>query len=207
MVMNFYYCAGWDKPICVPMDTKLSPNQLVAVKTFGEAITRNVICADQIPSPPKVKELLNSKHFDYAGNAVEYMQDLDAKKVIATWPEVGAAGVRPITDFLSQELLLEVRNPSIWWLPEDRKPTKRTRSKIRATDETWYKICQAVHQRNMMKVVQDSQLERDVDGHFIVSGAGAVVKKKDKDGKIIELQRFISVLVPTNEHSVQLSGE
>ena len=206
MILNYYYCCGWSKPVCVPMDVKLGANQKLAIKAVAERVSRNIICAEPIPSPPKVKEMLNSKRYDYCGNPVEHMLDLDADKVIATWPAEGEAGVRCITGFLDQEQLLAVRDPTMWWLPDDRMPQHRTRSRVRATDETWFKICQAAHQRNTMKVVNDDQLHKDRNGHYITNGAGAVAKKKEINGKVVELQRFISILVPTNEHSQQLPG-
>ena len=206
-ILNYFYCCGWARPICVPIDPHLSANQQEAIKHVGEIISRNVISADPLPSPPKVKELLNSKRVDYCGNPVEHMLDLDAEKVIAAWPPVGGAGVRLITEFLEGSLLDEVRDPSGWWLPEDAQPPVQTRSRVRATDETWYQLCKAAAERNMMKVVADKDLHKDRDGHFITNGAGVVATRKEVNGKSIEVQRFISILVPTNEHSMQLDGE
>eukprot|EP00438_Fugacium_kawagutii_P016090 Skav230956 [mRNA] locus=scaffold3010:254098:259942:- [translate_table: standard] len=206
IVLNYYYCCGWGKVICVPMDDKMSPNQQKAVTQLGHIITRNIIVADVIPPPGEVRNLLNSKRFDYAGNPVEHMLDLDSTKVVPMWPRPGKAGVRCITDFLDPPLLEAVGDPSTWWLPDDRRPMKRTRSRVRASDETWYRICQAAHERNMMKVVPDGLLHKDRNGYFVTNGAGGVVKKKEVNGKLQDFQRFISVLIPTNEHSEQLPG-
>ena len=49
-----------------------------------------------------MKELLNSKRFDYCGNPAKHMLELDAEKVVTAWPPVGGASVRLITDFLGQ---------------------------------------------------------------------------------------------------------
>lgn len=68
-------------------------NRKEAVKLIGEMIDRNILVSDELPTFPKVKETLNSKRYDYAGNAIEHMQELDAEKVIAAWPPEGAAGV------------------------------------------------------------------------------------------------------------------
>ena len=206
-VLNYFYCCGWAKPICVPIDPRLTTNQKEAIRHLGDTITRNIISADLLPSPPKVRELLNSKRFDYCGNPVEHMLDLDAEKVIAAWPPVGGAGVRLITEFLEEPILKDVMDPSSWWLPEDAQPAVHTRSRVRATDETWFKLCKAAADRNMMKVVSDKDLHKGREGHYITNGAGAVAKKKEVNGKQVEVQRFISILVPTNEHSYQLPGE
>lgn len=81
------------------------------------------------------------------------------------------------------------------------QPPVQTRSRVRATDETWYELCKAAADRSMMKVVSEKDLNKDREGHYITNGAGAVAKKKEVNGKQIEVQRFISILHPTNEHS------
>ena len=204
--LNFHYCAAWAKPICVPMDGKVSENQKVAIQELGERITRNII-SSEVPTAGEAKGMLNTKRFDYCGNPVEHMQELDADKVIATWPKVGAAGIRYITEFLDGDLSEAVKNPKSWWLPKDRMPEKRTVSRVRASDETWYKICEAAHARGMMEIVSVSELMKDRNGHYVVNGAGGVLKEKEVNGKKLQLQRFISILVPTNEHTIQLPGE
>ena len=205
--LNFHHCAAWGKPICVPMDDRVAENQRLAIQQLGETISRNIVTAEILPTVGEAKEMLNTKRYDYCGNPVEHMQELDAEKIIATWPKVGAAGVRYITEFLEGELGEAVSDPKAWWLPRDRMPEKRTVSRVRATDETWYKICEAAHARGMMEVVEDSELMKDRNGHYIVNGAGGVLKEKEVNGKKVQLQRFISVLIPTNEHTMQLPGE
>ena len=160
-----------------------------------------------MPKMGKLRESLNSKRFDYAGNPVEHMLELDAKKVIEAWRKPGSAAKVDITSLLSAEMIAAIGDPKDWWLPHDKKPSRTTRSKVRASDETWFEICRAAHERGMMRPVNDEDLCRDREGHFVVNGAGGVAKRKEKDGKVIELQRFISILIPSNEHSVQLPGE
>lgn len=84
----------------MPVDKALGNNQKAALKKIGDTIARNVMSADVIPPMGEVRELLNSKRFDYAGNPVEHMQDLDAARVIPMWPKPGKAGVRCVVDFL-----------------------------------------------------------------------------------------------------------
>ena len=205
--LNFSYCCGWSKPVCVPIAGQVTRNQQKAVFMLARQIDRTMIGSDQLPKMGKLKENLNSKRFDYSGNPVEHMLELDAEKVIEAWPRPGAAAKVEITSLLSAEMLSAIGDPKDWWLPHDRKPSKATRSKVRASDETWFKICSAAHERGMMRPVNDGDLCRDREGHFVVNGAGGVAKKKEKNGVVVELQRFISILIPSNEHSVQLPGE
>lgn len=69
--------------------------------------------------------------------------DLEADKVIPTWPKVGEAAKCCITDFLSGEALEAMRTPEKFLLPEDKMPLNSKRSKVRASDEEWLKICRA----------------------------------------------------------------
>ena len=206
-VLNFNYCCGWTRPICVPIPRVVSANQQKAIKSLAWTVDRNILSTEMIPKAKALKESLNSKRFDYSGNPVEHMQELDASKVIATWPRPGSAAVKDITELLSDEILGKLGDPKSWWLPLDKRPVKRTRSRVRADEETWFQICKAAHLRGMMRPVRDEDLYKDVDGHYVVNGAGGVIKRKVVDGKEVELQRFISILVPTNEHSLELPGE
>ena len=205
--LNFHYCAAWAKPICVPMGDRVSVNQRLAIQQLGETISRNIATEEKLPTAGEAEEMLAFKQHDGGGNPVEHMQELDAEKVIAAWSKVGAAGVCYITDFLDGELGVAASDPKAWWLPRDRMPEKRTISRVRASEETWYQICEAAHARGMMKMVVDSELMKDRDGHFIVNGAGGISMEEECDGRKTQLQRFTPVLTPTNEHSVQLPGE
>ena len=206
MVVNFHYCTGWSKPCCVPMDLKLSPNQKKAIAAIAEVVDRNLATEDELPTLAEAKNLLASKRYDYCGNPVEHMMDLEADKVIPTWPKIGEAAKCCITDFLSGEALEAMRTPEKFLLPEDKMPLNSKRSKVRASDEEWLKICRAAAQRGMMTTVDDSKIPRDRSGHLVVNGAGGVRKVKEVDGKTVELLGFISILVPTNEVTMQLPG-
>lgn len=78
------------------------------------------------------------------GKPVRCIDTLDAEKVIAAWPPVGGARAVPITEMLDGYLMGAVRDPTGWWLPDDVRPLKRTRSEVRASDETWYKFMSGV---------------------------------------------------------------
>ncbi len=206
MAVNFHYCTGWSKPCCVPMDVKLTSNQRRAIQAMAEVIDRNVATEDEVPTLAEAKTLLSSKKYDYCGNPVEHMMDLSADKVIPTWPKEGEAAKCCIMDFLSGEALEAMQTPERYLLPVDKMPLNSKRSKVRASDEEWFKICRAAAQRGMMTWVDDKDIPRDRSGHLVVNGAGGVRKVKEVNGKTQELLRFISILVPTNEVTMQLPG-
>lgn len=85
-------------------------------------------------------------------------------------------------------------------------PEKSPRSRVRASDQEWFKLCAYAHSLGMMKVVDDDAVPRDRSGHLITNGAGAVKKEKVIDGKVCECQRFISILVPTNAATTPIKG-
>ncbi|CAE7290874.1 unnamed protein product [Symbiodinium sp. CCMP2592] len=58
----------------------------------------------------------------------------------------------------------------------------------------------------MFTAVRDKEIPRDKRGHPITNGAEGVLKTKKKDGKTVELQRFISILCPTNDAMRLLPG-
>jgi hypothetical protein len=58
-----------------------------------------------------------------------------------------------------------------------------------------------------MKPVDDDLIPRDRMGHLITNGAGAVLKEKQVDGRLVKCQRFISILCPINAVTVPLEGE
>ena len=205
--LNFHYCAAWARPICVPLDAEVSENQRAAIQQLGETISRNIVTTERLPTTEVAKERLNSKHYHHGGKPVEHMEELDPERVIASWPKVGAAGLRYVTEFLEGDLEEAVKDPKSWWLPRDRMPEKRTISKVCATDESWYQICEAAHARGLMEIVEDSELMKDCEGHFIVNGAGGIAKEAEVDGQRVHRQQFIMVMTPTNEHSMQLPGE
>ena len=206
MAVNFHYCTGWTKPCCIPMDLKLTPNQRRAIQAIAEVADRTLVTDAEIPTLAEAKVLLASKRYDYCGNPVEHMMDLEADKVIPTWPKEGEAAKCCITDFLTGDALEAMRSPGKFLLPLDKMPLNSKRSKVRASDDEWLKICRAAAQRGMMTTVDDQLIPRDRSGHLVVNGAGGVRKVKEVNGRTLELLRFISILVPTNEVTMQLPG-
>ena len=102
VVLNFTYCAGWGKPIAVPIEPALTANQVKALKSLRESVTVNVISADPV-GMGQVTELLASKRYDYVGAPVEYMEDLVAEKLAPAWSRPSEAGVQPIERYLPRE--------------------------------------------------------------------------------------------------------
>eukprot|EP00435_Cladocopium_sp_Y103_P044150 s460_g12.t1 len=205
-LIDFNYCTGWTKPVCVPMDTRLSANQCGALQELARTIDDNIMEAVPLPTLAEAKDSLQSKKYDYSGNPVEYLQDLVAEKVFPTWPKQGEAGVRCITDFLTGEALEAMSDPKQWVLPLDLQPEASKKSIVRASDAEWFRICSEGYRRGMMVMVSDDDVPKDRSGHLVVNGAGAVKKEKVINGQVKQLQRFISVLVPTNNHMAELPG-
>lgn len=65
--LNFHYCAGWSKPICVPIRDALSNLQEQAINRLAATIDSNIMTADQLSTLGECDKLLSSKKYDYAG--------------------------------------------------------------------------------------------------------------------------------------------
>ena len=118
------------------------------------------------------------------------MQDLTADKVLPTWPRPGEAGIRCITEFLTGEVKEAMDDPLRWVLPLDLQPAKSKKSLVRASEKEWFKICEEGYKRGMFCMVDDR----------------GVHKSKTVNGVEKACQRFISVLIPTNEILGELPG-
>ena len=199
VVHNFNYCTGWQKPVCVPFSDSISSNQKNAITEIARSVDANIMSGDKLGTLGEAKKLLTSKKYDYAGRPVEYMEDLIFEKVKPAWPKKG------IMKYLSDETRKQMESPQDMLLPMDMMPEKSPRSRVRASDQEWFKLCAYAHSLGMMKVVEDV-VPRDRSGHLITNGAGAVKKEKIINGKVCECQRFISILVPTNAATMPIKG-
>ena len=204
--LNFHYCAGWSKPICIPIRDSLSKLQEHAINRLAGTVDSNIMSANQMATLGECDKLLSSKKYDYAGRPVEYMEDLQCEKVLMAWPDVGQAGVQPIEGFLSQETRRLLEDPLKLLLPKEKMPSNAPRSRVRATDQEWHLIVKAAWERGMMRPVDDSCVPRDRSGHLITNGAGAVYKEKMIDGRMVACQRFISILCPINAVTMPIVG-
>lgn len=206
VVHDFNYCTGWQKPICVPFADSLSSNQRDAITSLAKVVEGNIISGEKLGTLGEAKKLLASKKFDYAGKPVEYMEDLVFEKVKPAWPKKGEAGVNSIMNYVTGETKRLLENPGELLLPLELMPEKSPRSRVRASDTEWFKLCSYAHSLGMMKVVSDDSVPRDRSGHLITNGAGAVKKEKVIEGKVHQCQRFISILVPTNAATTPIEG-
>ena len=130
------------KPICVPMESKLTDNQRAAIKRIAQVVSTNILSADPVGTFGEARAALSSKKFDYAGAPIEYMADLVASKVEPAWPRPGEAAIQPITRYLSEETKTALLNPRLLLLPPDKMPHRAPRSRVRATDQEWFAICE-----------------------------------------------------------------
>lgn len=135
------------------------------------------------------------------------MEDLEADKVIACWPKIGEAGIQPAERFVSEEVKEWLQKPRSTLLPRCYWPAKPPKSRVRASDEEWEKLVSAAAARNMMREVQEEDILRDHESNLVLNGAGAVPKYKCVDGREVRLQRFISVLVPSNTYQDHMAGD
>eukprot|EP00435_Cladocopium_sp_Y103_P023558 s3031_g5.t1 len=206
MVLNYLYCCGSVSPVAVPMRPSLGENQLRAVQMLGEKVNLCFEGDNLVPSLEEIQARFNCDDVEGMGRPVRYLETLDVEKVIAAWPPVGARRPVSIVEMLDGDLMRSVRDPMGWWLPDDMRPQNRTRSEVRSSDETWYKLCQAAHGRSLMKVVPDNQLHKDRDGHYITNGAGGVAVRLTSGGRQTEAQWFVPILLASNEHSERFPG-
>eukprot|EP00435_Cladocopium_sp_Y103_P054971 s63_g18.t1 len=205
--INFHYCTGWAKPICVPIPDALSDLQKHAISKLASSVASNILTADQLLPFAECDNLLASKKYDYAGRPVEYMEDLECDKVVMAWPAPGKAAVQPLEAFLNAETIEAMSDPYKLLLPKEKMPHNALRSRVRASDTEWFRIVRAAWERGMMKAVDDGCVPWDRSGHLITNGAGAVFKEKIIDGRVVAAQRFISILCPINSVTMPIIGD
>ena len=57
-----------------------------------------------IPTLPELIENLGKVRFDYSGEIVQVMEDLEAESVISCWPKPGEVGIQPAERFVTEEV-------------------------------------------------------------------------------------------------------
>lgn len=98
---------------------------------------------------------LKQAKFDYAGEPVAVMEELEASKVILCWPAPGEAAIQPAVKFVPEPMRALLERPEALLLPQEQWPETPQeqwpetppQSRVRATDEEWAKICRAAHER------------------------------------------------------------
>eukprot|EP00435_Cladocopium_sp_Y103_P072435 s132_g40.t1 len=173
---------------------------ITSVEDFKEVEVR-------VPSLSKLKNDLGRVRFDYSGEMVAIMEDLTADSVIACWPGVGEAGIQPAEKFVTDEAKEWLSKPRSTLLPRCYWPDCPPKSRVRASDSEWEKIVRAAVERNMMCEVAEEDILRDGEGRLVLNGAGAVPKYKVINGQEVKLQRFISILVPSNSYQEHMPGD
>ena len=201
--LNFMYLGGAKK---IGPEVLSKPQR----KTL-EMVIGNVEYFVHHQTQQKTKEQLQVDlgrvRFDYSGEPVAVMEDLDAASVIACWPKPGEAGIQPAARFVKEEVLEWLEKPAKSLLPRCYWPAKPPKSRVRATDEQWELIVEAAVARNMMREVKEEDILRDQEGRLVLNGAGAVPKYKVIGGEEKKLQRFISILVPSNTYQDHMPGD
>eukprot|EP00435_Cladocopium_sp_Y103_P023053 s2813_g5.t1 len=173
---------------------------ILSVEDFSEN-------GQRIPVLPNLKDDLGRIRFDYGGEMVSVMEELEADSVIACWPKVGEAGIQPAERFVSEEVKEWLSKPRSTLLPRCYWPDRPPKSRVRASDAEWEKLVKAAVERNMMREVAEEDILCDHAGNLILNGAGAVPKFKVIDGVEKRLQRFISILVPSNSYQEHMPGD
>ena len=77
-----------------------------------------------------------------------------------------------------------------------------------ASGEEWYKIVERGLRLGLMDTVDEADIFRDHNGKLVLNGAMGVPRlKRLPDGSTVELQRFISNLVPMSAYFRRLRGD
>ena len=152
-------------------------------------------------------EKLATVRFDYQGEPVMPMEDIQSDLVVAAWPAPGQAAVQDAVDFLPPDLKEKMLRPELSLKLSHEWPDEPHHSKVRASDEEWAKLVSAAYERKLMVAVKPEDVFKDHQGRPVLNGAGAVKKEKKVDGQVVRLQRFISNLIPTNMFQDRIDGD
>lgn len=204
-VLNYHATMG--RPRLGP--SSLSPDQELMVTRLVRMVEVEVFLEKGGSMAPfkESQELIGSVRFDYAGEPVHYMEELEAAKVIPCWPKPGEAAVQPAINFVPPEVAEWLSKPESCLLPPAAWPSRPPLSRVRASDKEWEAIVMAAVERKMMRKIDPSELLRDHNGVPVLNGAGGVKKLKKIGGEEKALQRFKSILVPSNSYQRHVPGD
>ena len=202
-VLNFLYLGG--KKILG--GEILNDPQRLALEGLIRSVEDFLETEARVPVAKSLRNDLGRIRFDYTGEIVAVMEELDADSVIACWPKVGEAGIQPAEKFVSEEVREWLNKPRSTLLPRCYWPSSPPKSRVRASDDEWEKLVRAAVARNMMREVKEEDILRDHEGRMVLNGAGAVPKFKQVEGREVRLQRFISILVPSNSYQDHMAGD
>lgn len=189
-----------------PDPSPLTRCQRFALMSFEERVRDLAKVEKLCPDFATSRTWLVEAKFDYAGEPIMSLEDLNAEQVVAVWPAIGEAAVQPVVDYLPEELREKVENPQQCLLPIHEWPLKPPRSRVRAAQDEWDRIVAAGYSRGLMQPVDPSEVFKDVNGCPVLNGAAAVKKMKKVGGEMKTMQRFISNFIPTNAYQQHIVG-
>ena len=184
-----------------------TPAQELMVTRLYRAVMKFAEAGGQIGPYDNAKSSVGSVKFDYSGEPINYMEDLIAEKVIPCWPKVGEAAIQDAAAFVPPYVKEWLDDPQRCLLPPAAWPESPPPSRVRADDQEWEKIVAAGYARGMMRRVEDHEIFTDLRGRKVLNGAGGVKKVKRIGGEDKLLQRFISILVPSNTYQAHMPGD
>lgn len=200
-------CSGHAPVPAVLPSRPLTKPQKEAVEHVCKAVMHLEASGEKIGPFESLTAELHEARFDYAGEPILMMEDLEATQVIDAWPAVGQAAVQEATAFLPDHIREKLEDPRSCLLPLHEWPARAPVSKVRASDEEWHKIVVAAHQRGLMVPLDPDEVFRDASGRPVLNGAGAVPKFKNVGGVRKKCQRFISNLIPSNAFQTRIDGD
>lgn len=206
--LNYLFSASWDpKPIPLVYQKSLSRAQEQVMVHRLEAVLHFLSFDDGAEFNARSwKSELSDVKMSYGGEAVLRACPLVADKVLPAWPDQASAASLDITHFVSGEILDDLLDPSRVLLPESQWPLAPKASRVHASDDDWYVLCQDGLKRGLFSVVRDQDVFRDGNGVKVTNGAMAVPKQKKTEAGLVELQRFICVFCPINQYLRRLRG-
>ena len=121
---------------------------------------------------------LKERNSDYAGNPFSVKRTLVAAKVIPAWPKVGKACIVPIFDVVDKELQAELLAADCILLPEAEWPKVTPKSKVHASDDEWYLMCQAGYEQGMFRPIAESEFFKNNLGDKVTAGAMGSIRSR-----------------------------
>lgn len=204
LVLNFWYCSGWDKPSSLEHLNEISQKQEGMLKErLWPSVQRLCEGNPLLPTFDEIIKEMGRKGQDYDGSTWVVMETLEVEKVVACWPSKETAAIQPIARYLTGEAKKQLECPMSTILPHDQWPAPLTKSYVRASDEVWADLVAEGYKRGLFQACPEEEILRGPHGEKILNGAGAV--PKEKHGK--QLQRFISIFCPLNEVSIKVQGD
>ena len=95
----------------------LTNPQKQVIDHVRQALSHLENSGEQVAPFARMADELREAKFDYAGEPILMMEDLDAEQVIAAWPAVGQAAVQEATAFLPDHIRDKLNDPRSCLLP------------------------------------------------------------------------------------------